>query len=233
MKTLGIIGGIGPESTIDYYRSIVGEYRKRAGDRNYPSIIINSVDLTRLLSLAASKAFPELTSFLVEEIEKLANAGADLALLSSNTPHLVFDEVAERSPLPLLSIVRVTRDAAAAAGVKRAALIGTRFTMEGGFYQKAFSETGIELVVPKPDEQTLIHDRYMNELVGGIFLPATRERILAILQTMKTRDAVSAVVLAGTEIPLLLRGHEPSGTTFLDTTQIHVQAAVDEMLSDP
>ncbi len=228
MKTVGIIGGIAPESTVDYYRSIIAVFRERTGDGSYPSIVIDSIDLQRMLTLAASD-LPRLTEYLAGEVERLARAGADFALLASNTPHIVFEELERRSPVPLLSIVDTACETARRMGLTRVGLLGTRFTMEGRFYPDVFSRAGILLVPPQPDERTIVHERYMGELVKGVFLPETRAELLRIVNRMKERDGVEAVVLAGTELPLLLRDVD-AGVPLLDTTRIHVDAIVDRLL---
>jgi aspartate racemase len=229
MKTLGIVGGIGPESTVDYYRSITRVYREQVKDGTYPSLIINSIDVGRLLALAAND-LAGLTDYLLHALQKLAAAGADLALLASNTPHIVFDDVARQSPLPLLSIVETAREAAEGMGLKKLGLFGTRFTMQGRFYPDAFARSGIALSAPQPEELAYIHQGYVEELVNGVYLPATRDRLLAIATQWKQRDGIEGIVLAGTELPLLLREVSVLGLVFLDTTQIHVRAAVERML---
>lgn len=246
MKTVGIIGGIGPESTIEYYRLIIAAYRERqsgtgvppvdnhaqdARAASYPSIIINSVDLTKLLRWIGANELEAFTDYLAGEIERLARAGVDFGALASNTPHLVFDELQRRSPIPLISIVESTCDAARALGVKRVALFGTRFTMRGRFYPEVLSRAGIAIVVPEEDEQAYIHEIYMKELLNNIFLPETRQRLLAIVDRMKASDNIEALILGGTELPLILRNAEHNGIPFLDTTRIHVNRIVAELVS--
>src|SRR6266404_6536697 len=230
MKTLGIIGGVGPESTIEYYRTIIALYRARKSDESYPELIINSVDLKKGLDFMAANDLAGMAGYLLEEIPKLARAGADFGLISANTPHIVFDDVAPKSPIPLISIVEATCAAAKARKLKRLALFGTRYTMQATFYPKVFSREGIELLVPEPNDQDYIHDKYMNELVPGKFLPETRASLLAIVDRMKAKSDIGGVILAGTELPLILRDPEHNGIPFLDTTKIHVEAAVAEML---
>ncbi len=130
MKTLGIVGGLGPESTIEYYRTIIALYRERQRDGSYPEFIINSVDLKKGLDLMAANNLTGMADYLLEEIGKLARAGADFGLISANTPHIVFDELASKAPIPLLSIIEATCAAAKARKLKRLALLGTRFTMQ-------------------------------------------------------------------------------------------------------
>jgi aspartate racemase len=231
MKTLGIIGGLGPESTIDYYGKIIALYRERTGDGSYPQFIINSINMKKGLDFMEANNLAGMAEYLLEEIGKLARAGATFGLISANTPHIVFDQVASKAPIPLISIVEATCAAAKARTLKRLALFGTRYTMQATFYPKVFSREGIELLVPGMGDQTYIHDKYLNELVSGKFLSETRATLLAIVDRMKARHDIDGVILAGTELPLILRDREHTGIPFLDTTEIHCEAAVTEMLS--
>jgi aspartate racemase len=230
VKTLGIIGGIAPESTIEYYRGLVAAYRERVRDGSYPSIVIDSIDLKKMLDLAASNR-AELTEYLLAELRRLADAGASLALLASNTPHVVFDELSRRSPLPLVSIVEAACAEAKALGLRKVGLFGTRFTMQGRFYPDVFEREGIALALPSPENQAFIHDRYMGELVHGVFRPETRERLLAIVDRLIATERIEGLVLGGTELPLILRDPAGRGIPFLDTTRIHVAKAIDRLLA--
>ncbi len=224
MKTVGVIGGIGPESTIEYYRQLIAAYRAQEPDGSYPPIIINSINLKAVVDLLEANDLLRVADLFVAEIQKLAVAGAEFGLLAANTPHIVFEEIHRRSPVPLVSIVEATCATARALGLKRLALLGTRFTMQGEFYPKVFSKAEIALVVPDRDEQTYIHDKYMGELVKGIILPETRQGLLAIVDRLKEQQSIDGVILGGTELPLILGDVTDRGIPFLDTTQIHVQA---------
>ncbi len=231
MKTLGMIGGLGPESTVDYYQKIIALYRERTRNGSYPEFIIKSVNLRKGLDFMDANDLAGMADYLLEAIGRLARAGADFGLISANTPHIVFDELASKSPIPLISIVEATCAAAKARKLKRLALFGTRYTMQGNFYPKVFSREGIELLVPEPNDRAYIHDKYMNELVPGKFLSETRSGLLAIVDRTKAKSDIDGVILAGTELPLILRDFDHDGIPFLNTTKIHVEAAVDEMLS--
>ena len=231
MKTLGMIGGVGPESTIDYYSKIIALYRERKPDGSYPSFLINSVDLEKGRAMVEANDWPGLTKYLIEEIEKLVKAGADFGLIAANTPHIVFDEVARESTIPLISIVEATCAAAKARGLKKLGLFGTRYTMQATFFPKVFSKAEIELVVPEPADQDYIHKKYFDELVVGKFLPETRAGLFSIVDRLKAKIDIDGVILAGTELPLILRDAAHNGIPLLDTTKIHVEAAVAEMLS--
>src|ERR1043166_4322409 len=203
MKTLGIIGGLGPESTIDYYQRIIGLYRERIGDGHYPEFIVVSVDLRKGPDFMDANELSGMADYLLEAIGRVARAGADFAIISANTPHIVFDDVARRSPIPLISIVEATCAAAKARKLKRLALFGTRYTMQANFYPKVFARGGIDLLMPQREDQDYIHDKYFSELVPGRFLPETREGLLGIVDQMKTERNIEGVILAGTELPLL------------------------------
>jgi aspartate racemase len=231
MKTLGIIGGLGPESTVDYYQRIIALFRQRTGERRYPEFVIVSLDLRKGLDFMDANDLSGMANYMLEAIHKLARAGADFGIISANTPHIVFDDLAAKSPIPLISIVETARAAAKAQNLKRLALFGTRYTMQATFYPTVFTRDGIELFVPELREQDYIHDKYMNELVPGNFLADTRDGLLGIVDRMKATDNIDGVILAGTELPLILRDPIHNGIPFLDTTKIHVEAAVAEMLS--
>jgi len=173
-----------------------------------------------------------LAAYMLEEIRRLARAGATHGLLSSNTPHIVFDEVQRTSPIPLISIVETACREAIARKLERLGLFGTRFTMQGGFYQRVFAREGMEIVVPEPVDLEFIHDTYLNELVNGVVRAETRDRYVAIARQMKNRHGIEALILGGTELPLLLRDAIDIGMTLLDTARLHVEAAVSELLAD-
>jgi len=226
-----MIGGLGPESTLDYYQRIIALYRERAGDGHYPEFVIASVDLRKGLDFMDAKNLTGMGDFLVGAIGKVARAGAEFGIICANTPHIVFDQLALKSPIPLISIVEATCAAAKTQKLNRLALFGTRYTMQANFYPKVFMREGIELHTPDTGDQDYIHDKYFSELVPGKFLPETRADLLAIIDRMKATSDIDGVILAGTELPLILRDPDHNGIPFLDTTKIHVEAAVAEMLS--
>ena len=236
-KRLGIIGGIAPESTVDYYRQIIARHRLITG--KYPQIIINSIDLEKMLGLVVAGDRDAFAAYMCDEIGKLARAGAEVGLISSNTPHIVFDEIRKRSPIPMVSIAEAAAATAVARKYKRVGLFATRFTMRGGFYNDVFARSGIAVVLPQEEEQEYVHakyigelvnGRYSGELVNGIFLPATRDGLIEIVDRIARRDHIDALILGGTELPLILRDVQ-SAVPLLDATASHVESAVAEMLA--
>ena len=230
MKTAGIIGGIGPESTIEYYRQAISLYRKRKADGGYPQIVINSINMTRMLDMIAAGQLAEVTMYLSGEVRKLADAGADFGLLASNTPHIVLDQIRDGSPIPMISIVEETCKKTQSLGLTKVGLFGTKFTMQGPTYTRVFSKHGINIIVPNPDDQNYIHEKYMSEFVNGIVLDETKARLLEIVGALKEGQDIQGLILGGTELPLILQDTDDPDIPFLDTTRIHVEAVVDRLL---
>ncbi|HUR21851.1 MAG TPA: amino acid racemase [Vicinamibacterales bacterium] len=218
MKTIGIVGGIGPESTIAYYRWFIA-----AG---HSALLINSVEVKQLLDAMMRQDLPFVTDYLVDAVAVLAKAGASVGLIAANTPHIVFDDVQRRSSIPLVSIIEATCAHVKSLGLRRVALMGTRYTMEGRFYPAAFEPAGIELVVPPPDDLSFVHDIYVMELLKNQFLPETRRRLLQVIDRLIDDQNVEAVILGGTELPLVLTDASHRRVPLLDTTRIHVDAAI-------
>ncbi|HEX9800963.1 MAG TPA: amino acid racemase [Thermoanaerobaculia bacterium] len=231
MRALGIVGGIGPESTIVYYRTILDLYRRERPGAGDPRLVITHFDVDRLLARVAANELDELAAELTVEIARLARAGADFALLAANTPHVVFDEVQRRSPIPLLSIVECVRDEASRRGFRRLGLLGTRFAMDGRFYAGPLAGAGIATVPPAAADQELVHRLYVTELVPGIVRDASRQNLLAVVSRLHRELGADAVVLAGTELSLILDESVPAEVPLLDSTRIHAAAAVRRLLA--
>lgn len=225
MKRIGIIGGIGPESTVDYYKLIIGAFQGRQADLDYPEIIIYSANLSSLMKILEAKDWEGLTEWLLGKVISLHKAGAEFAVIGSNTPHIVFDQVSAKAPIPMLSIVEETRKNAQKRGLKRLGLLGTRFTMESDFFKKPFRDNEMTVIVPEKEEQELIHHRLFSEIELGIMKDSTREELLAIVKKMRDRHALDALILGCTELPLILTKDE-FGIPFLNTTAIHAESIV-------
>lgn len=224
MKAIGIIGGLGPESTVDYYQSIIKAFRVE-GSLAAPELIIYSVNIEEVLGLVAAKEWNHLVYLLVAKIKALHRAGADFAVISANTPHIVFDEVQAKSPIPLLSIVTATLNKAKDLKLKKVGLLGTKFTMAENFFAPPFSAQGITVVVPAPADQDYIHEKLMREIELGIIVDETRKGLLAVIERMIAQEEIDAVILGCTELPLILDNSE-FDIPFLNTTAIHVESIV-------
>ncbi len=231
MKTAGIIGGIAPESTIVYYKEIVNSFIKLTDEKVYPKIIINSIDMKKMLGQLNDNDLDGLTKFILEEIDKLVKAGADFGLLASNTPHIVFERIKKESPIPLLSIVELACKKAKSLGLKKVCLLGTKFTMRSNFYKDVFSREEIEIVTPDNESQDYIHRIYFAELVLGIFLDETKQKLLSIVDKMIATENIEGIILGGTELPLILKDGDRE-IPFLDTTMIHVEGVIEYLMRD-
>jgi aspartate racemase len=224
MTRLGLVGGLGPESTIDYYRRILDKW-KAIDPMTSPSIVIDSLDVKRALDLVARDR-EELTKYLLKSIQRLADAGADFVAITANTPHLVFDDLAARARVPLLSIVESCADEASRRGMSRVLLLGTGFTMEAPFYPEVLARRGIHVAVPSEDERAWIHAIYVGELLRGEFHDSTRRELVAIVEGLRQQEDIEGVILGGTELPLLMPHREVATLPVLDTTALHVEAIV-------
>jgi len=224
MTTVGLIGGLGPETTIDYYRRIVAAWQA-VDPASAPSIIIDSIDVQKVFRFVASDR-TALADYLSKSVERLSNAGADFAAITANMPHLVFDEVDARSPVPLISIIAVCANEAARRGLRRLLLLGTRFTMESPMYPDGLRLRGIDVVVPSGPDQLFIHEHYAGEMVKGIFRDDVRERVVSIIGLAREAENIDGVILGGTELAILLPFDTIAGLPALNTTAIHVDAIV-------
>jgi aspartate racemase len=225
MKRIGILGGIGPESTVDYYKGIIGAFVTRHPELAYPEIIVYSANMNQLMGFISMKDWSALSKWLLKMIYSLHLAGAEFAVIASNTPHVVFDEVRSESPIPLLSIVEETCRTAQEMGLKNIGLMGTKFTMEAEFYKKPFISKGMSVVVPLEEEQHAIHQRLFSEIELGIIKDSTREELLQIAKRMIEEDHIDSLILGCTELPLILTERR-YGIPFLNTSAIHCESII-------
>ena len=229
MKKLGLIGGMGPESTIPYYRNIVYGVQKALNTPLFPELSIESVNVFKVLKLCDEKKFDELTDYLLSAINTLAKSGADFAALSANTPHIVFDRLKEQSPIPLISIVEATCEEAKHRDLLKIGLLGTFFTMTGEFFREPFVKQGIQVIIPSESEMELIHKKISTELELGIVKEETLLFFQKVIDRMKEEYNIEAIVLGCTELPLLLND-EVSSVPCLDTMQIHIKSIINAIL---
>jgi len=226
MKKIGIIGGLGPEATVDYYKGIINSFKNESNDLNYPEIIVYSVNMSEMLGLMRLKKYELVTAYLSEKIENLKQAGAEFAVLSANTPHLLFDQIREKSTIPLISIVEATCQEAKRRGAKRVGLFGTEFTMNATFFPDVFKKEGIEVIMPDSEDKELINEKLFSEIELGIFKDDTRELLITIIEKMVREQHIDSLILGCTEFPLILDKETYAGIPMLNTTQIHVESIV-------
>ena len=227
MKKIGLVGGLGPEATVLYYEGMVREAQKRFGRKYFPYLVINSVNAFEMMPMLDAKDFDTLSKWLLGHLRVLADAGAELAGIASNTPHIVFSQIESKSPIPLIPIMRGPVEGAKKRKYSKVLLIGTRFAMESGFYQKAFEESDTELLIPEEPDRERIHRIILDELIYGVIKAETRNALFDIVRRMADKTALDAVILGCTELPLIMKP-EDSDWPFLNTTQLHIETLVRE-----
>lgn len=225
MKKIGLLGGLGPQSTLYYYEKIINTFTGFSNNPDYPEIIIFSANLNEAMKLVTTKNYSDLTQFLAHKILFLYNAGAQFAAIASNTPHIVFDELNKNSPIPLLSILDATCSKVLQLNLKKVGLLGTRITMEASYYKEPFLKNGISVIVPTDQEQDLIHHRLFTEIEHGIYKDSTRSELMRIVERMRKENGIDSIILGCTELPLILQ-EDQFDIPVLDTAAIHCDSIV-------
>lgn len=225
MKKIGILGGLGPESTIEYYRLITRRYYELRGDYNYPEIIIYSLTFAPFINCGYESA-----TAVEAAIESLARAGADFVVAACNSVHIVYDEVAPSARIPWVSIIDVAGEAVRKAGMRKVGLLGTVFTMSKGFFQARLAMQGIETIVPDADDQQMVSDIIYTELVRDVRTETSRATVLACAEKLRRKGA-EGIVLGCTELPFLIQQKHTEMPLF-DTTALHAEKALEMALEE-
>ena len=226
IKKIGIIGGIGPASTVEYYNGIIKGYRKLTNDENYPQIFINSVNMTEMMNYLVNNDREGLIDFLISAIDKLRIIGADYIAIASNTPHLVIDNLIEKSATPIISIVEETCKYAKSKELKRVLLTGTLFTMKNNFYEKALEKYDIECIVPDDNEKNIIHNIIFPNLENGIILEKDKRVLTDMCNKIISEKNIDGIILGCTELPLILNENDFT-VCVLDTVKVHIKSILD------
>ncbi len=231
MKTIGLIGGMSWESSIEYYRIINECVKAKLGGLHSAKSLMVSVDFAEVEVLQHQGKWTEAGEMLVEAARQLQRGGADFVILCTNTMHKVADEIQANVSLPFLHIADATAQQVQQAGIGKIGLLGTRFTMEEGFYKGRLSEKfGLDVVIPDAPEREIIHRIIYEELVLGIIQESSKQQYLGIIEQLVRRGA-QGVILGCTEIGLLVQSGDCQVPLF-DTTRIHAEAAVEAALGE-
>jgi aspartate racemase len=232
MQKVGIVGGMGPESTVDYYQSIISKFQEKIGSKeDLPELFINSINMYKMFNLLMNGQTEELINYLAEAVQNMENIGCDFVVMSANTPHIVFEQVQQKVQVPMISIVEETYKKAEELGLERIGLLGTKFTMESDFFKKPFISNQKDIVVPNPLEQEYIHKKIVEELENGIVNNETKKEFLNIVTQMINRDGIQGIILGCTELPMLIK-NEDLNIHQLNTTEIHVNKIADTIFMD-
>jgi aspartate racemase len=223
---------MGPESTVDYYQSIISKFQEKIGNKEeLPELFINSINMYKMFNLLMNGKTEELINYLAEAVQNLEKIGCDFVVMSANTPHIVFEQVQQKVQIPMISIVEETYKKADELGLERIGLLGTKFTMESDFFKKSFISNQKDIIVPNQSEQEYIHKKIFEELENGIVNNETKKEFLNIVTQMINRDDIQGIILGCTELPMLIK-NEDLNIYQLNTTEIHVNKIVDTIFKD-
>ncbi|MBG0770786.1 MAG: aspartate/glutamate racemase family protein [Anaerolineaceae bacterium] len=226
MKTIGMLGGMSWESSLEYYRIVNESVKARLGGYHSANCLMYSVDFDEIETLQHQDRWDELTEMMIDAAKRIEAGGAELLIICTNTMHMMAPEMQAAIDIPLLHIADAAGEAIKAQGLHTVGLLGTKFTMEGDFYRKRLNERFVlEVLIPDEADRETVHNTIYGELVKGVINPDSRQAFLAIIQRLKAKGA-QGVILGCTEIPLLVKQADMDIPVF-DTTRIHAEAAVD------
>jgi len=229
-KKIGILGGLSPESTAAYYEHITRSYVARFGDCGYPEILIYSVNFQQYMDWQRANRWEEAAQAMADQLNALHRAGAEFGLISTNTMHIVFDQVQAKVDMPLISIVDTTAEAIRSARMKKVGLMGSVFTMRESFYHDGLRRAGIEALVPDADDHARINDVIFGELCRGVLRSESRRLFQSVMDRL-CRQGAEGIVLGCTEIPLLIQQKDCRVPLF-NTTTLHAERALDFAISN-
>jgi len=229
MKTIGLIGGMSWESSLEYYRIINEEVRNRVGGLHSAKSLMYSVDFEEIEKLQHQAKWDEGIRWMIEAAHRLEKGGADFVLICSNTMHKMAEEIQKNIKIPLLHMADATGERIREAGVSKIGLLGTKFTMEEDFYKgRLIKRYGFSIIIPDEEGRQIVHDIIYKELCLGIIRPSSRDQFREIIKYL-VRQGAEGIILGCTEIPLLIRQEDVEVRLF-NTTRIHAESAVEYAL---
>lgn len=228
MKHIGIVGGLSPESTVEYYQIICREFNKKFGALHFPQITIRSINLEELIGSFRKNQWDRVAAIVTNAVGDLEKSGAEVAVIAANTPHNAFDAIERGSSIKILSIMEATAGAVKKARLKKVGLLGTKATMEYGFFQKTFEDYGIEASIPAETDRDYVDRTIWEKLSHGAIEEKDRVRHSAIIAELVNQGA-EGIILGCTELPLLIESTD-AGVPLFNTTRIHALAVLDYAL---
>lgn len=232
MEKLGLVGGTGPESTLMYYNELNYGYQKRLGiDNSFPKLTIESINIYEMLTSIEKNDLAETVNILVKAINNLYRAGATYASFTAITPHIVFDEVAQQSPIPLINMLELVAEKCVSQNYKRPLLLGTSFTMTRSFFIETLRKYDIDVVLPDQNNLLFVARKIMDELEKGIFKSETKEQFVKLIEEQQTVNQIDSVILGCTELPLLLNQDDTS-VPLLNPVELHIEKILDNLTSN-
>lgn len=221
MMKVGIVGGLGPASTIDYYRDIVEKYRKVNGDDNYPEIVIDSINMGEIVMGIETNNFDYVAHQILNSISNLEKAGASFAAIASNSPHIVWDLIKDKTIIPIISIIDATCDYIVRQNYNKVLIFATKFTMKNGLYSKALTKMNIEWILPNEEDIEILGNIIYPNLENGIVIEEDKQKMISIAEKYIKQHSADSILLGCTEIPLMIKSNDVS-VPVINTTKIHI-----------
>jgi aspartate racemase len=229
MKTIGLIGGMSWESSLEYYRIINEQIKEKLGGLHSAKSLMYSVDFEEIEKLQHQGNWKEATKLMIDAAKRLEKGGADFVVICTNTMHKMADDVQNNIKIPLLHIADATAEKIKSKGLKKIGLLGTKFTMEEDFYKgRLIKKYGLDVLIPDAKERQIVHDVIYHELCLGKINQSSKDQFIKIIKNLVDNGA-EAVILGCTEIPLLVQQKDVKVLLF-DTTRIHAEGAVEYSL---
>ncbi|MGN0632567.1 MAG: aspartate/glutamate racemase family protein [Oscillospiraceae bacterium] len=221
MKKIGLVGGLGPASTVEYYLRLT---QMCLGEKNrYPEIVIDSVDMSLHTSLFEKEDYDEIARLLLVSLENLKAAGAQLAAITTNTEHIVLDMIKDNLPLPVISIVDCAVEEIKKKGCRKIVVFGTEWTLKSGLFDKALTQAGLTPVIPSEQDKKLIGGLIYPNLENGVVVPKDKEKMLALANRYISKSNADSFLLGCTELALMIRPEDLS-VPVIDTTEAHIRS---------
>ncbi len=227
MKKIGLIGGVGPASTVEYYLGLIKKCLDEHENRMYPEIVIDSVNMLKHDTAIDNGDYPRLGKYLLSSISNLKAAGAEIAAITANTEHIVWNDICDNFPIPVISIVEATINELKRLHFKKVLVFGTESTLRSGLYEKALTEQGLTAVVPSDAEISLLGKWIYPNLENGIVIPADKRKLIALANKYIAKEDIDALILGCTELPLAIKPEDVS-IPIVNTTQIHINAIYEQ-----
>jgi len=221
MKKIGLVGGIGPASTIEYYLGLIEKCHKEQGKEIYPEIVIDSVNMSKHDVALAECDYDMLCDYLLNSISNLKAAGAEIAAITANTEHIIWNMVCEKFQLPVISIVEATVKEIKKMGMKRVLIFGTAFTLRSGLYEKELKKNGIIAITPSDRDISIIGNLIYPNLENGVVIPKDKRELIVLAEKYIAEEKADAMILGCTELPLAIKPEDIS-VPILNTTEIHI-----------
>ncbi len=223
MKKIGLVGGIGPASTVSYYLGLIEKFRKELGETVYPEIVIDSVNMQTATNYIFSGDLKRSAELMLKSLSNLKAAGAEVGAITANTEHIAWNEMKDRFEIPVISIVDAAVSEILNRGFKRVLVLGTVFTMKSGLYENALISKDITPILPSEEDKETIGGLIFPNLENGVIIPQDREKMLAVAEKYIVECKADSVLLGCTELPLII-GNGDLSVPVLDTTAIHINA---------